>query len=147
MNFNWGHGIVAVIIAFVLMMGFMVYKAVGESVDLVSPDYYAQEIAFQSKLDKMNRTSKLTEKVQIKTEGSDVKLVFPTTFAQQTISGTVNFFCPSNIARDFKEAINADTSLVKVINGSKLASGYYKVQVDWAVGETTYFQETDLIVP
>lgn len=147
MNFNWGHSITAVIIAFVLMMGFMVYKAVGESVDLVSPDYYAQEIAFQGKLDKMNRTSKLTEKVQVKTEGSDVKLLFPSAFAKQAISGTVNFFCPSNIARDFKEPIISDTSLVKVINGSKLASGYYKVQIDWAVGKTTYFQETSLIIP
>ena len=68
MNLNWGHGIVATIVAFVLMMSFMVYKAVGESFDLVSPDYYAQEIAYQGKIDKLNRSAKLTEKIQVSTK-------------------------------------------------------------------------------
>ena len=147
MNLNWGHGIVATIVAFVLMMSFMVYKAVGESFDLVSPDYYAQEIAYQGKIDKLNGSAKLTEKIQVSTEGGKVKLVFPAVFAGQVISGTANFFCPSNATRDFNIPLNLDTSLVQIISDTKLTSGYYKIQIDWAANQTTYFQEQNLIMP
>ena len=48
---NWGHRIIILYVGFVLLIGTMVYLSSRENVDLVSSDYYDQEIKFQSKME------------------------------------------------------------------------------------------------
>ena len=52
MKLNWGHYIVIGFIGFVILILFMVFRSYQHNNDLVSEDYYAEEIAFQDVIDK-----------------------------------------------------------------------------------------------
>jgi hypothetical protein len=48
---NWGNKLVVVFIAFALFMGYMVYRALSTKYDLVSKDYYKDELRYQERID------------------------------------------------------------------------------------------------
>ena len=54
MKNNWASGIVLVMILFMSFIVMLVVKTYSHKVDLVSEDYYNQELMFQERLDKMN---------------------------------------------------------------------------------------------
>ncbi|OYZ47929.1 MAG: hypothetical protein B7Y19_07425, partial [Sphingobacteriales bacterium 24-40-4] len=48
---NWGNKLVVVFVAFALFMGYMVYRALSTKYDLVSKDYYKDELRYQERID------------------------------------------------------------------------------------------------
>ena len=48
---NWGFKILMLYAAFVGMIIFLVFRTAHENIDLVTEDYYQQELAFQNKID------------------------------------------------------------------------------------------------
>jgi hypothetical protein len=51
MKLSWGYKIMFVYIAFVAGMGFLVFKASSQKFDLVTKDYYDQELKYQQVID------------------------------------------------------------------------------------------------
>ena len=54
---SWGTKIAFLYLSFATMIGVMVYKSVTQSVDLVAPNYYEQELKYQDKIDGINNLS------------------------------------------------------------------------------------------
>ena len=54
MKFNWGHKILGIYFVFITGIAFMVVMSSRQKIDLVTPDYYAEEIKFQEKIDEKN---------------------------------------------------------------------------------------------
>jgi hypothetical protein len=52
---SWGTKIAFLYLSFATMIGVMVYKSVTQSVDLVAPNYYEQELKYQDKIDGINK--------------------------------------------------------------------------------------------
>ena len=74
---NWGTGIGIFFACFVLyLIGNLIFSAT-QKVDLVSGDYYQQELAFQKQIDKETRTKKLPQQLQLIHGGSTIALKFP----------------------------------------------------------------------
>ena len=48
---NWGHGILAVIILFVLGIGSMVYVSSRQKIEMMDDQYYERELKHQSLID------------------------------------------------------------------------------------------------
>ena len=77
---NWGYKIAALYLSFVAFMGFMVYMCVQQKdINLVSPNYYQNEIVYQKIIDQKNNALKLSSAVKIiyLEEYSSVELNFP----------------------------------------------------------------------
>lgn len=51
MKINWGTGLAITLGIFAFGMGFTVYQATQSEHDLVTRDYYQQELAYQSTID------------------------------------------------------------------------------------------------
>lgn len=49
---NWGWKIAIGYTAFALFILYLVYRTTGVEFELVTPDYYAQELAYQGQIDK-----------------------------------------------------------------------------------------------
>jgi len=49
---NWGNKLVLVFIVFGAFIGYLVYQAVNTKYDLVSKDYYKDELRYQEKIDR-----------------------------------------------------------------------------------------------
>ncbi|RMD48814.1 MAG: hypothetical protein D6830_06100 [Ignavibacteria bacterium] len=141
MKFNWGTNIAIVYIAFLIFsIGTAVYF-MNMDVNLVSSDYYEQELQYQDRINSINRANKLEEKVTIENGEKEVKVIFPKIFDHKLITGEIHLYRPSDERLDLKYDINLDSTNIVSIGKEKLLPGYWKMKVDWRVKSVKYFNE------
>lgn len=145
MKFNWGTKIGIVYTAFVVFILGMVYMAFGEKFDLVTEDYYAQEIAFQEKIDSKNRHAALDNQLKIKVEEGNLVLYFPHEVGVK-INGKINCFRPSDESKDFVEEVKSSSTKYS-IPLKRFVKGKYTIKVDWKVDEKHFYDEQIIIIP
>lgn len=138
---NWGTRIAIFYGSFVVFMLGLVVFAFQQDFDLVSDDYYEQEIAYQGRIDQMNNAQEDGQKVTIKKAGENYQL----TFSEMAEDVKIHFFRPSDDTQDFKLEEAVIESLMSV-SADRLIKGKYLVKVEWKANGKTYFQEQDLFV-
>lgn len=144
MKVNWGTKIAIFYSVFVVFILTMVYMAFGENYELVTEDYYQQELEFQEKIDKSSNAFALDDKLKIVIKDNFVVIKFPPSLSVTT--GTINFFRPSDESADF----DAEIELVEnnqTFELSKFIKGKYLVKTDWKTASEEYFQEDIIFIP
>jgi hypothetical protein len=142
---NWGTRIAVLYLGFVALIAVLVTMSMRQKTDLVSKDYYAQELAYQQKLDKMNRTRTLDEPVKWVVQNDRIQLQFPSGI-QLPVKGTVTLFCASDAGKDLVIPFEARESTF-ALSLQKVVNGRYTLQLDWQAGEQTYYQEGAVQLP
>ena len=142
----WPYAIVLVFVLFAAYIGTMVYQALQSDVELVSADYYQKELVHQQRMDAVARTAALPTPVQIRHAAASHRLTLelPAALAGQRVQGQVHFFRPSNKALDFQLPLQPAANRQQVINTSQMASGLWRVQLNFTAGGQAYFLEQDL---
>lgn len=140
MRISWGIKITVLYIGFVILTLSLVTMAMRQNVDLVSKDYYEQELKFQDKINKSNRAAALKEPLSWEVKQGSLLLKFPEQFKGRKISGSVYFFRPSDAAMDKTIPLAADTLLLS-IPIAQLKRGLYKMQINWEVNKEEYYNE------
>ena len=99
----WPYAIIAVFVLFAGYIGYMVQQAMRTTVDLVSPDYYQQELVYQKRMENVARTAALPAPVELQYDATTHRLTLqlPANLAGQPIQGQLHFFRPSNQKLDF----------------------------------------------
>lgn len=136
---NWGTKIAFLYLSFATMIGVMVYKSVTQSVDLVAPNYYEQELKYQDKIDGINNL-KADSKAIIITQGEN-SISFNFLKEMGVPKGHILFFKPDNAASDFETEIKTDNEGVQTIETKDLTKGTYLVKIDWKIGDKKFFKE------
>jgi hypothetical protein len=139
---NWGKGIIITIIVFLAGTAIMIIIAVNSKYDLVASNYYEKGIKYQDKIDKINRTNALPEKVKFEFLGNTVSISMPRMFAADKIKGELVFYCPSNAGKDFKVPLQLDSENSMMINTDRLERGFWKIQLEWNIETTQYYSES-----
>ncbi|MGY3090147.1 hypothetical protein ACVWYF_003202 [Hymenobacter sp. UYAg731] len=144
----WPYAIVAVFVLFAVYIGSMVYQAMQTDVNLVSADYYQQELAHQQRIDAVARAAALLTPVQVRYDAASrrLNLQLPAALAGQSVAGQVHFFRPSNQKLDFTVPLRPAADLQQSINTSKMALGFWRVQLEFTAGGQAYFIEQDLLL-
>jgi hypothetical protein len=141
---NWGKSIVA---AFVLFAGFIaviVTICMRQDVNLVSSQYYKEDLDYQQQLDRKNNTEALTEKPQIILSSNQLQVSFP---VNTTIEGgSIKVFRPSDDKLDQLFGLNASDDSVQVFPLQALTSGAYRVKMVWVVKGTEYYMEKFIVI-
>jgi hypothetical protein len=141
MKFNWGKGIfLTYALFFVMIMSVVVYMS-NLDVNLVTEDYYDKELKHQEQIDKETRTNQLPEKLQVNVMQNRIRLKFPSMFKPYEISGTVQFYRPSDSKLDFSVNIALNDSLKQIISTTSIQKGYWRIKVDWSADNIDYFNE------
>jgi len=145
---GWGKGVWLIFGGFVVFMLGIVAFASMQRFDLVAPDYYAQQIDYQSQIDKNARTARLDEKPRVEFRSSDhsVMVTFPENFDPAQTSGTIQLFRPSNSNYDQNVVLALDADRTQVIPGDKLIPGLYKVKLDWQFNGESFYTEEAVVV-
>lgn len=144
---SWGTRIAILYGAFVAMIVFMVFRTMKENVDLVSPDYYQQELKFQEQIDMQNQSAMLEQQPTIEVTGKNVAIRFPEAIAAENNSGTIRFYRPSDSSKDFTTPLQLDSSGVQTIASEKFIQGFYEVQLTWNSGGKNYYNKLSLYIP
>ena len=143
---NWPYAIIATFILFAGYIGSMVYRAMRTDVDLVSADYYRQELAYQQRMESVARTAALPAPVQLTHDAALQRLTLqlPATMAGQAVQGQIHFFRPSDQKLDFSLPLQAASDAPQFINTAKLQPGYWRVRLYFTAGGQVYFLEKNL---
>lgn len=143
----WPYAIVTAMVLFMGYIAMFVYKAMRQDVDLVSKNYYEQEIAYQDHIDMVGRTKAAGDvAIRYKPESQAILLQLPESFAGQRINGQVNLFRPSDDQLDQELALQLGRDQSQLIEADKLEKGLWKVRVNFSAGEETYYTEETIQV-
>ncbi|MFL9482060.1 FixH family protein [Chitinophagaceae bacterium LWZ2-11] len=142
---NWGNKLVLVFIAFAALIGTLVYKAVNTKYELVSSDYYKDELRYQDNIDGAKNANEITKVILAQTADS-IRLVFPKELKGNKINGEIWFYCVTDATKDLKLSIAADDEGAQSIDNKKLSKGNYQVKLTWVSEEKKYYSEQDLMV-
>jgi len=144
MKLNWGAGIAILYSGFVAMILVLVGMSASQKIDLVTDNYYAEELRFQDKINKTERAKALDDPLTWEVNAKGISIHYPKSFSEKNLGGKINLYCPSDDSKDLLFQVNS-TNNTQFIPSSKIPDGRYYLQIDWKNGEETYWNE-DLIV-
>jgi hypothetical protein len=146
MHINWGHKLIAVFLAFGAMMSYMVYRSTKTNYDLVSPEYYKDEIAYQQVIDGSARANQLSGKPVIQQAGAVITIHFPGEMKNSGLKGSALFYCSSDARRDKKILLQTGPDAIQEIDSRQFVPGYYTVKLNWTTGNGNYYSEQPFLI-
>lgn len=137
MKWNWGTKIFLSFVGFAGFMGYLVVMSFQENIDLVTEDYYGEELKYEQRMSQMNNANNLESKVIIRS-GIDNYLI---TFPQEIIgSASIHFYKPDNKKYDRVYDLIDHEGSFQVLK-KDLFPGKYRVKVSWEVEGKKYYHE------
>jgi nitrogen fixation protein FixH len=146
MKFNWGKGLAVVFFIFAVGILIMVRISMNREVDLVSDDYYQQELRHQDQIESQRRSNELSELPSIRVSQGAVSLRLPRMFSPDSASGTLTFYRPADQHKDFVVALKLDSSNTQFVPTSSLQKGLWRIKVRWAQHHQDYYHEEAFVI-
>ncbi len=141
-KFTWGTGIFITIAVFVTFFISFIIFSLTEDVNLVTKDYFPDEIAYDVKIKKIENTNKLKDKIKFTVSEKVLKITFPEEIKDPNkIKGSVLFYFIKSFRKDIKYKINLNTDKEQYFDLSNLPEGRYTVKIDWSYNNKDFFQE------
>jgi hypothetical protein len=143
MKLSWGYKIMFVYIAFVAAMGFLVLKASSQKFDLVTNDYYDQELKYQQVIDQAANSSRLSAPVTIERNESELRIRFPEEMKNKKKLVDFYLYYAADAKKDFRKSFELnENELVQALPvGMK---GMYELKLSWQAEGVKYYFEKKL---
>ena len=77
MNINWGHKIILVFVVFVSLIATLVYKSVHTNFELVTKEYYKDELVYQRVIDGTHNANRLAGVTTVTSDQQYVNVQLP----------------------------------------------------------------------
>ena len=143
MKLSWGYKIMFVYVTFVAGMGFLVFKASSQKFDLVTTDYYAQELKYQNIIDQSANTAKLSVPLIVEKSSSELSIIFPAEMKNKKKLIDFYLYYPADAKRDFRKAINLnENEFTQPL--PQAMKGMYELKLSWEVDGVKYYFEKKL---
>ena len=147
MTFNFGHKLLIAFIVFGFLMFYLVYQSLHTNFELVSKDYYKDELAYQEVIDATKNANDLVSKTNVYQKGATVYLRLPAELVKLSITGKAYFYCPADSKKDRTISLAPDgTGLQAIAIGKEIAIGAYQVKISWTANDKKYYQDSYLQV-
>lgn len=140
MKLSWGYKIMFVYIAFVAGIGFLVFKASNQEFDLVTKDYYEQELKYQQVIDQSANASKLSTLVNIENKEGELKISFPEEMKNKKKLVDFYLYYAADAKKDFRKSfeLNENELAQALPVGMK---GMYELKLTWEAEGVKYYHE------
>jgi hypothetical protein len=142
---SWGWKIMLMYLGFVALILSLVIASSHQHFDLVSKDYYADEIAYQKVIDAGKNQSSLSRPVSIYANEKAVTIEFPDEFKTKELAGNIQFYAPANAEWDRNFKISTQDNKV-TIPRSGLRNTRYTIKISCNVGGKSYYQESEIML-
>ena len=148
MKISWGIKIIITFAVFAAGIFTMVAVSMMNDTDLVSENYYEQEIKYQDQIDLLNKSAHLNESVILTQEGNELILNVSELKKEgdNPYEGKILFYRGSDAKKDFDIPFDPDANGIQKINSEKLAKGYWKVSLKLNKNGDEYFVEKKIFV-
>lgn len=143
MKLSWGYIILSGYLVFVAGIVFLVYKASSQQFDLVTQDYYEQELKYQDVIDESANTAALSAPLVVERTGDQLEVRFPAEMKDKKKTIDFYLYCPADAKRDFRKTIESNEGQLKQPLPSAM-KGQYQLKLSWEVEGVKYYFEKKL---
>jgi hypothetical protein len=147
MKINWGT---AIVLAFIGFISFIMYFVISMNFndkynhDLVTEDYYKEELGYQDDINKQNNAQALDQDITYEKTSEGLVFKFPENFDTKKITGKVFLYRPSNKQLDFETPISLSESYL-LVPDKRLLDGRWNITIDWQYNETSYLFKKSIV--
>jgi hypothetical protein len=145
MKFNWGYKIIFIYTVFVLGILTMVFLSAKENRDLVSENYYAEEIAYQKLIDQSAKTAALSAPVELMESAGQLIIQLPKEFDGVEINGEWTLYYAADKVRDIAGNFHTENGKhsIAIPTGAR---GQYLFKMHWTAGNKEYYFEKNIFL-
>lgn len=146
-KFTWAHGIIAALglfMIFILSMIF-IFTQNWQNAEMVSENYYADELAYQGIINAKNNADALSEKPSFHQNANGITITFPK--ERKIDESTVHFhlFRTNDAKLDVKKSLTVDSNNSIVIPSKVIFPGSYTLKINWEENNTPYQIDYDVL--
>jgi hypothetical protein len=146
MTFNWGHKLTLGFLAFAGMIVYMVIQSMNTRYDLVSSDYYKEELQYQQVIDGTSRANQLSSRVTVTQSGNQLNIQLPNEMQHKTVTGSLLFYSANNSKKDKTIALQINEQAMQIIDSRAFIPGNYTVKIRWQSNGEQYFTEVPVTI-
>lgn len=140
---SWSLGIIIFYSVFVLaLLGFW-YFSTFHKIELVTDNYYEQELQYEKTITRMKNANSLAEKpyFQVDKKNKQLILTVPAELNPPSLRGKIHLFRPSDAKFDRKYNLLCDTSNRQFIPIHGLPEGKWRLKMNWTDGVKEFYIE------
>jgi len=136
-RFNpWPYAIIGVFVVFIAGTAGLIVMATSNRMELVSADYYEQEVRYQHQMESAKRTQALGGKASVALDAGRRQIVIavPAEHVGKLADGSVQLYRPSAAGLDRRLGLELNAEGRQLVEVSTMPRGLWKVRVQWKVG-------------
>ncbi|MFY0252991.1 FixH family protein [Chitinophaga sp. 30R24] len=141
---NWGYRIILVFIVFAAGILTLVAKSMCTHIDMVTSDYYGEELKYQHVIDGRKNAAGLSVPISIQQTPTGILVVLPPELHGMLITGKLTFYRPSDSGKDILLPLQPDENGRQLIKRLLFIKGRYKATVEWQMNNQPFYQEQPL---
>lgn len=144
----WPLGIILTFIVFISGTVGLIVMAATQRVDLISGNYYEQEIKYQSRIDSLSRAQQLGTNASIVYDLAlkRILITLPEEHVDVGVTGRVELYRPSMAGLDRQIPLDMKDNNVQSIDASELQRGLWRVRAIWTVNKTEFALDQKIVV-
>lgn len=136
---NWGNKLVLVFVAFIALIGTLVYKAIHTQYDLVSEAYYQDELKYEDHITAVKNATKLSD-ITVELDAANVIVTLPKEMTGYKVDGNAWFYYKTNAANDRKQLFSTSDGTASFAKEG-LPKGNVLLKLNWKSGNDEYYVE------
>jgi hypothetical protein len=146
MTFNWGHKLTIGFMAFATMIIYLVVQSMHTKYDLVSKEYYKEELHYQQVIDGTSRANQLSNRATITQENDQLIIQLPKEMEQKVITGSLLFYSADNAQKDKTLPLHVNDNAMQTIDSRSFIPGNYTAKIRWESSGEQYYTEVAITI-
>ena len=145
----WPAAIIVYFVIFITATAGMIVFSLSHKDELVTSDYYEQEIQFQRQIDRLERTRAIQAGLAVAYDpaAKQIRIELPTEHARQYTEGQVQFHRPSAASLDRRINLEVDPATGRqTVDARPFEPGLWKVRVSWTFAGRQFFFDRNVII-
>lgn len=143
MKLSWGYKILFGYTVFVAGIVFLVVKASSQKFDLVTKDYYEEELKYQDIIDQSANTANLSAPLIVDQTATEVRIALPPEMKGKKKSINFYLYCAADAKRDLRKKFEiTENEILQPLPAAM--SGMYELKLSWRVEGVYYYFEKKL---
>ncbi len=144
---SWGHGVIIALGSFIIFILFMVFGFTygQQNSELVSNDYYGDELVYQGVIDAKNNVKDLSEIPTYREIPQGIKINFPLVDVPDDNKVEFELFRTDDANLDVKKELTLDQNRELLIPRDVISTGSYTLKVKWSQNKKPYQVDYDVL--
>lgn len=146
-KFTWGHGIALALACFICFILYLIFVfPIGKQTsDLVSDNYYQDELEYQKVIDAKKNAEQLPQKPYFAQLPYGVRIAFPKEIADARQPIHYELYSTNDKNKDKKQNVNLDSNNSFLVPKEMLSTGSYTLKVKWKKSNQDYQVDYELV--